>query len=84
MTYLQSVVAALEAVVQLAGGIGPDQLANDHVRLRAVERYWVLAGNAAKAHAHAEGLAAGPNRGQDWRGFGMCWRTTAWTKSSRR
>ncbi|WP_370326087.1 HepT-like ribonuclease domain-containing protein [Euzebya sp.] len=59
MTYVEAVIAALSSVVALTDGLTADQLAADDMRLRAVERYWVLAGNAAKAHAHAAGLSAG-------------------------
>lgn len=59
MTDAEAVIAALGQVAHLADGLSANQLAAEPMRFRAVERNWVLAGNAAKAHAHATGLAAG-------------------------
>ncbi|CAN5826702.1 hypothetical protein BH24ACT15_BH24ACT15_31250 [soil metagenome] len=51
MTYADAITAALERIISLAAGRSVKDLTENRVLLRAIERYWVLAGNAAKAQA---------------------------------
>ncbi len=59
MTYPDAITAALERIIALAAGRSVEDLTENRVLLRAIERYWVLAGNAAKAHAQAAGIDMG-------------------------
>ncbi len=84
MTYLEAVVAALRSLIALTDGMTVAELGADDMRLRAVERYWVLAGNAAKAHAHTAGLSAGVDPGPAWQVSATPSPTIASTRSTSR
>ncbi len=59
MTYADAITAALERVAALAAGRSVEDLDENRVLLRAIERYWVVAGNAAKAYMQAGGIDVG-------------------------